>query len=289
MTATTQANDIARIVAPSPEVFRRQYLKPGKPVIIQGLMDSWKASRLWSPDYFKERVGSKEVVVQVAPDGVFGLNPEEGGPRLEPQYMPFSDYVDRLGSQNGGLRYYLQRLSIPHALPELMEDFSLPPYVKANRVYLMNLWFGPGGNITRLHYDVPNNFLAQVYGRKRFVIFPPRASASLYPYRTKAYNMSRVDLDHPDKKVFPNFGTVKPIEFVLNPGEVIFLPSFWWHQVYSLDMGISINFWCIPRLRHLAAPQIFDTITDVVKEGWRFFIHKSGSTFSAKQPAKPVQ
>src|SRR5690349_5471344 len=32
-------------------------------------------------------------------------------------------------------------------------------------------------------------------------------------------------------------------EVTLNPGEVLFLPSRWWHHVRSLERALSVNFW----------------------------------------------
>jgi hypothetical protein len=159
----------------------------------------------------------------------------------------------------------MQRLSIPDLLPELMGDIALPPYVKPQQVYLMNLWFGPAGNVTQLHYDVPNNFLAQIRGRKRIILFAPAQTAFLYPYTTKAYNMSRVDIDHPDLATYPRFSHARPIEIVLEPGEMLFLPPFWWHQVYSLELGMSVNVWWTPLWRQLIAPQIFANIPDIAR------------------------
>ncbi|HEY1298589.1 MAG TPA: cupin-like domain-containing protein [Chloroflexota bacterium] len=277
--------EVPTIAAPSAQEFRRDFFRPGRPAILEGLMDSWPATRSWNPEYFKQRIGDKQVMVQVAPDGVFGLDPEKGGPRYSPRLMAVRDYVDAMQTAaSGGDRYYIQRLSIPHAAPELLSDFSTPPYVKPNRVYLTNLWFGPGGNVTRLHYDVPSNFFAQVYGHKRFIIFPPGETRKLYPYRTKAYNMSQVNIERPDLSTFPRYGSARHLEFVIGPGQMLFLPSFWWHQVYSEDTGISINFWSIPALYHLVAPQTPDSLWDTVKESWRFFRQHSGSPL-AGEPA----
>lgn len=274
-TAKAASTTIPRVHKPSVEAFVTQYLKPGKPVIIQGAMEDWKARSRWTPQYLMDKVGHKDIHVHQSPDGMFGIDPEKGGPRYEPREMTFGTFVEWMSSpEDADPRLYMQRLSIPDLLPELNEDFSLPPYINENQIFLTNLWFGPGGNTTRLHYDVPNNFLAHLYGRKRLVMFPPRQSPYLYACRPNAYNMSRLDLDQPDLTRFPNFSKAQPIECFLEAGEMIFIPSFWWHQVYSLETGISINFWWLPRLRQYVAPQLFDTLADIVKEGKRHYVER---------------
>lgn len=268
---TAAPTSIERVPAPSRAEFERNYLKRSRPVILEGAMDAWRALGSWSPESLVAKVGTNPVVVQSSPNGVFGLDEEKGGPRYEQKHMSFGEYAGHvLSDEPSDVRLYLQRSSIPDLLPQLMEDFDLPPYVERDQVYLTNLWFGPGGNVTRLHYDVPNNFLAQVCGSKRFVMFPPGDMSRLYPFRTKSYNMSQVNIDEPDLERFPRFRDARPVEITLQPGEMLFIPSFWWHQVYSLETGVSVNFWWLPRLRQYFAPQIRDCVVDIVKEGRRF-------------------
>ena len=44
------------------------------------------------------------------------------------------------------------------------------------------MWLGPGGATTHTHYDISYNFYAQIYGVKRFVLWPPEEHQNLYLY-----------------------------------------------------------------------------------------------------------
>ena len=90
-------------------------------------------------------------------------------------------------------------------------------------------------------------------GRKRFTLFAPQDGSLLYPFPMFSRNsyLSQVDILKSDVAEFPEFHQAKPFDFVLEAGEVLYLPAFWWHQVQSLDVAISISFY-----RHLSVRQI---------------------------------
>lgn len=60
---------------------------------------------------------------------------------------------------------------------------------------------------------------------------------------------SQIKDRYPDPKVFPNFYKAKRMEFILRPGEMIFIPTGMFHFVFSEDpdpetgLCAAINFW----------------------------------------------
>ena len=65
--ANTSRFELERIEAPSQEEFERRFLKPGRPVLIKGVVDKWPAAR-WNPDQLLSRVGGNQVPVSVMSD-----------------------------------------------------------------------------------------------------------------------------------------------------------------------------------------------------------------------------
>lgn len=60
--------------------------------------------------------------------------------------------------------------------------------------------------------------------------------------------MSPVDITDPDLKRFPRFANAKRLQCVLKPGDVLFMPSFWWHEVQSYPdlqqkRNLAVNYW----------------------------------------------
>ena len=68
---------------------------------------------------------------------------------------------------------------------------------------------------------------------------------NLYPNPRGSHGktvQSRVDCDNPDLKAYPNFPQAVCQSCILEPGEMLFIPAFYWHQVSALDTGLSVNF-----------------------------------------------
>ena len=86
-----------------------------------------------------------------------------------------------------------------------------------------------------------DNFLIQVVGRKRVVLFPPSAIQDLYLVGDKSQVL---DIDNPDIDAYPRFSQAQRLECVMHPGDVLFMPALWFHNVTSIDYGVAVNtFW----------------------------------------------
>lgn len=260
---TTTNLKIERIKKPSREFFDRYIATSRNPVIITGAIDNWQAYSLWTDDYLNAAVGKNIVPASISPTARFMGEPESGNAKLTKE-MEFSEFMNllKLNRNSQKAYYYLAQVSIPQFLPELMQDIELPVYCQ-NRLFhedLINLWLGCGGNISPLHFDRADNILVQVRGSKRLVFFDPWQTSYLYPFpaNCKIPHTSQVDIEQPDTARFPNFPKAKSWEIVLEAGEILFTPAFWWHQVYSLHdeqfPTISINFWCKPPLKAWLTP-----------------------------------
>ena len=86
-----------------------------------------------------------------------------------------------------------------------------------------------------------DNLLVQVTGRKRVVLFPPSQVDKLYLSGDKS---QVIDIDNPDVETFPLFHQAERYECNLAPGDILFIPALWFHNVTSVDFGVAVNlFW----------------------------------------------
>lgn len=241
-------NEIPRVHRPNAATFFRDYVQRNRPAILTGIVTEWDAFRLWSREYLKAKAGSVEAAISVTRAKTFTFNFETK--RYDHVKMTFGEYLDRIVDQKDDAPERLYLMAKPIALfPMLTQDAPvqqfLAEYVPSVKDVYPNLWFGPTGNISPLHYDLAHNFLSQITGRKKAVLYDARDFSNLYPNSclSGASNLSRVDIEQPDLARFPRFPRARRMECELKAGEVLFIPVYWWHQVYTLETSASINVW----------------------------------------------
>ncbi|CDW54493.1 heat shock proteinB1 associated protein 1 [Trichuris trichiura] len=104
-------------------------------------------------------------------------------------------------------------------------------------------WMGTSGSFTACHYDTYGfNVVAQLCGKKRWILFPPEDSdllkGSHLPFEESSV-YSGCDLFHPP--VYLRFS--HPRLVTLEPGDILFVPPRWWHFVQCIEDSISVNSW----------------------------------------------
>jgi len=94
------------------------------------------------------------------------------------------------------------------------------------------LWLGGAGVTAHTHYDPTHNFFVQVRGRKRFILSPPSSAFSLYlhPFQHPGYRQSQVDYAKSQASKYPLFGQAEAYVADLGPGDVLYLPPYWFHR-----------------------------------------------------------
>jgi len=268
--AQTSVNQIERIHKPTLDEFKIFFER--KPVILTGKITDWKAYSLWSVDYLNNLVGDKEISVNISKDKIFTFDPQAQF-TIVSKKMKFTDFTDWIVQEKTTDEYYyLQQSTIKITFPELVPDIEVPDYIDQKLFIVTNLWIGTGGNVSPLHYDMSENLLSQLRGRKRVLLFEPKQTSLLYPFpaHSKIPHMSQLNIDQLDIEKFPKFQKAKYMECLLEPGEMLFIPAFWWHQVYSLDqLNISINFWWKPNFKEYFTPPGRRLVSQIPRLIWQ--------------------
>ena len=240
------------------ELFER-YVCGSRPLVLTDVAHDWPAMQRWSPADLKARFGHLDVEIQAE---------RNADPRYEEhklrhrQQVRLADFVERVLAGGPTNDYYMtannEALRRPEFAPLLADIGSLPPICdRAELPRLSSFWFGPAGTNTPLHHDTIMLFHTQVVGRKRWRFVSPLETPRLYNFNGV---FSPIDIDRPDLARYPMFDQVKVIEVVVEPGETVFLPLGWWHQVTSLDVSLSFSYsnLAVPNHYAFANPDIHD-------------------------------
>ena len=219
-----------------------QFCKVQKePVLITGIFEAIPELERWSPEWMQSKLKNKAVMVRESDSRTFAV----GATSKE---MPFDQYVETIcdpSFEHSTKRLYMQQQSIDHALPELKAEVFIDRYLPEKKVFMKNMWFGPGGNTSPLHFDPFDNLFLQLYGSKQFYIFDPKDYSKLYPGSSLSTtpHISGIDPVNVDLNEHPLAAQASLMQLEIKAGTALFLPSYWWHQVFSERLSISINIW----------------------------------------------
>lgn len=231
---------IPRVAALPEDVFLRAYVGRGRPVIMTGIVDRWPAKRLWSNDHIRERYGHLKTPVARLQQRCLGRDPTVG---IHYEDVDVRTAVDLVcsGAEPG---YYLSA-PLEGPMKPILDEVEVPTYLRDAPRVRARFWLSAPDTVSPLHRDFPDNLFAQVVGRKRFTLLPPSDKRYVYMFslRSRLPQISPVDAEAPDYARFPRFRAARPIQIDLGPGDLLYLPGRWWHQVRSLDASMSINWW----------------------------------------------
>lgn len=157
------------------------------------------------------------------------------------------------------------------------------------------LWLSSSGIVAQAHYDLTDNTFVQVDGQKRFVLFPPNTLQDLHLYPTSIHPSGRQSQVIGLEKIFspsssgavvvnrtaleevtrryPRVGAAvdEALTTLLNPGDVLFLPTGWGHGVTALGGCISYNIWSQSKregFREALSPAISMGLNNMLNPQW---------------------
>jgi hypothetical protein len=223
--------------------FFERYYAAGRPVILVGEMTDWPALSRWTPAVLREAIGPQPIEYQGDRTRSEGFEIDKDAHRRE---MPFDAFIDRIDGAEGNDAYLTAYNSARNAkiLSALHRDLGFLDKFLTREVAEPNgmMWIGPRGTLTPLHHDLTNNLIAQLIGRKRLKLVPAADVGKLYNHK---HVFSEVrDLEDPalDRLRFPSLAGARIYDATLYPGDIIFVPIAWWHQVKSLDFSVTITY-----------------------------------------------
>lgn len=230
-----QLNPVPRVSGITKDEFEQNYLRRNLPVVMTDLVQDWPAFQKWTPDFFKSQHGARPVKVYDKSYAQAG-----GGYMQSAREISFAEYIEALMEKNLDLRIFLY--NIIKEIPELKADINVPYVIKKIDERFCFLFFGCKGSVTPLHFDIDMAHVlhSNLFGRKRWILFPQSESRNLYhhPLTVRSY----VDVNRPDYEKFPRLADIRlGLETELGRGETLFIPSGYWHQVDYPESSFGLS------------------------------------------------
>ena len=236
--------------------FIKEYRNPLKPVVLKGAAKEWPACNRWSPDFFAQQYASVPVILF---DGaVEDIKKETSAPA---HFMSLQEFVQAMQS---GSQEYARFLPILEKNPELMSDFDSKWLRSAAHRFGggMKYQFFMGGpkTSTSMHSALGANLFVQVYGQKQWWIYSTKNTPLMKPAMDRSiFFRSQVSSEDPEG----TFQKARGWTTILEPGDILYNPPFFWHQARNLDMSIGVGFrwYALSSMLRSSAAQLFMTIT----------------------------
>ena len=230
----------------------------GVPLVIRNSgVDRWDARKKWTPSYLASKTSTLK--------GVYENDNRWFGPYYDNR-KPMVSMFDRVNPYKTGLELpsaeFFRSIQSPSdgrylyftGDIELLGDWAWNEIQPTKELLVLNpahssvnVWIGQPHVIAHCHYDGYHNFYAQLYGRKKFTLFSPTDWPGLYPYPFlhPSHAQCQVNVSNSVEDVFrfPALQEVAPLEVILEPGDLLYLPPLWFHHVESMEVSISVNVW----------------------------------------------
>ncbi len=246
------------------------------PFIVEGHSTLEKVSRDWStPGFLERRLGTKKYKAEKSDDNHFMYYGGSRGnlrgwrPPTNDVRMTYNEWLSRaLIARNTSIldEHYYFRVSPPDTSPR-----DIPVFAKEDPVFMpyprlskgVHCRFGYAGIIAEAHFDGSRNIVVELggppsstghanSGRRRYVMAKPSECANTYllPKGHPSGRHSAIDWSRPvDLTKFPLWSKMRGFEVILEPGDALYIPSFWLHYIVSL----GTNFQCNARSGHSEA------------------------------------
>jgi hypothetical protein len=204
----------------------------GLPFLMAGVVKRWPLCG-FTPAEMRERFGEVPVRARVGDYVATAFAPDRAM-----RDMSLREYLDISATPSGDLPPYVGNLE----LRQLNGMCHWPAYF--DKMGPPRFWLGPARTVTPLHCDYDDNIFAQIRGSKRIFLAPPHHDEFLYTREANPVLFgSPFDPEAPDFDAFPLARQANIVEVVVNPGDMLYVPAGWYHQVRALTFSLSSNRW----------------------------------------------
>lgn len=203
------------------------------PLVIRGGLTDEAALKNWAdPKWWRKNYGSEQVLCT--------SSTETGGYTMD----EFFDSKGKLYVQ-GATALFENRPELKDQVESPITHQVAPGHEGAKPTYYQ-LFMGWKSQGSTVHCAIGLNVFRQVAGRKLWYFFPPSQTPYVYPklYDNGFSCTSKTVQHHARGTGAPWFSRLERYQVILEPGDLLIVPPWWWHCVENLadegDMVIGV-------------------------------------------------
>lgn len=129
---------------------------------------------------------------------------------------------------------YLKEFPLDQLSPDLPLELNKSSYIGARHIF-SSAWIGGGATSTGTHYDIFDNLMFQVQGRKIMHLAPPPALGDARHSRKYDFCARLADAQ------LSNNGRADTIRVEVGGGDMLYIPKGWWHQIENGEASFTIS------------------------------------------------
>ena len=106
----------------------------------------------------------------------------------------------------------------------------------------INCRFGMKGTIAECHFDPTRNWIVVMRGQRRYILSDPTQCShlNLYPFAHPSQRHSKVNWSDPNE-YRDGLAQAQANEVVLQAGDALYLPTYWFHFIVTLNTNFQCN------------------------------------------------
>ena len=233
--------------------FRKEYVKKGLPVVLEGFAKDWGCCKNWSLDYFKENYGDDTITIL-----------DQNIQDLPYERIKFREVLDDISKGSKYLRFYPFLKSHPERIADFDYKWLQSMRNKFTYADAFQVFIGGKDKYTPMHHASQGNLFIQAHGEKKWIIYSPYYTSIVDPeparniYRNAPFKTE----EGPFNPYEPNYETpytlykyIEGFETTLKPGDILYNPPFYWHTIKNPTDSIGISYkWIAPLYNFKMAP-----------------------------------
>jgi len=236
------------------------------PFIIQNYTEVQRTAERWmsSPEYLKNLIGDETMRTEYSKNNHFmywktpKISLLDWEPPTDNIQLPYEEWlenaeqlqrstVDQTTQEHWYFRLnglYKKASYLYDELPYFNPLHESPLLIEPKENRGINCRFGMKGVIAEAHFDSSRNFIVLMGGQRRYILAHPDqcTNMELYPKdhpsgRHSRVNWSSRDLRDSDRP----FAHARVNEVVLQAGDILYLPTGWFHFIVSMNINFQCN------------------------------------------------